>query len=395
MGSDPTTPNSAANREAGSDPESAAGLRVRDDAPDDGRSPQQSADLVASRLPSIVIASSGMATGGRVHDDPSSPIYWFRWSCYVLPRDRRQAGSHPAGRRERAVPARRRLESEFQEIADGRRCKAMHTTLARMVEGTHRPAEEHRLARHLKRCHSCRHRAPVLGLQPTSTLGALRDKAAAPASRSHGSSAARAATAAASQDCSQQARTRLRSRSAPRPSWQRRRWWVREARNSGVERSGGIARRLGESVTRSSNPTLVRGESQRGIGGPATDGERAGERQTSGRRPSGPAGGRAGGSDDRSKPSGGSTPRGRVTAAPACPTRRAAPVGARHRTPPSDSGATPSGPGAGAATGDHPARAGPDAAGGELPVPDTGVPLVDGATGGVQDLTDGLQNSLP
>ena len=29
-------------------------------------SPQQSADLVASRKPSIVIASSGMATGGRV-----------------------------------------------------------------------------------------------------------------------------------------------------------------------------------------------------------------------------------------------------------------------------------------------------------------------------------------
>ena len=29
-------------------------------------SPQQSADLVASRQPAIVIASSGMATGGRV-----------------------------------------------------------------------------------------------------------------------------------------------------------------------------------------------------------------------------------------------------------------------------------------------------------------------------------------
>jgi len=28
-------------------------------------------------------------------------------------------------------------------------------------------------------------------------------------------------------------------------------------------------------------------------------------------------------------------------------------------------------------------------------VPDTGVPAVDGATGGVQDLADGLQNSLP
>ena len=28
-------------------------------------------------------------------------------------------------------------------------------------------------------------------------------------------------------------------------------------------------------------------------------------------------------------------------------------------------------------------------------VPDTGVPAVDGATQGVQDLADGLQNSLP
>ena len=75
--------------------------------------------------------------------------------------------------------ARRRLESEYQEIADGRRCQAMRTTLARMVEGTHRAAEEHRLARHIKRCHSCRHRARVLGLHPRSTLGTLRDKAAA------------------------------------------------------------------------------------------------------------------------------------------------------------------------------------------------------------------------
>jgi metallo-beta-lactamase family protein len=38
-------------------------------------SPQQSADLVASRIPSIVIASSGMATGGRVlrHLDATLP----------------------------------------------------------------------------------------------------------------------------------------------------------------------------------------------------------------------------------------------------------------------------------------------------------------------------------
>ncbi|MGH3340232.1 MAG: hypothetical protein ACRDPL_15600, partial [Propionibacteriaceae bacterium] len=31
----------------------------------------------------------------------------------------------------------------------------------------------------------------------------------------------------------------------------------------------------------------------------------------------------------------------------------------------------------------------------EVQVPDTGVPIVDGATQGVQDLNDGLQNSLP
>src|SRR5919112_1226397 len=75
--------------------------------------------------------------------------------------------------------ARRRLESEYEEIADGRRCKAMRATLTRMVEGTHRGTEEHRLARHVKRCHSCRHRARVLGIEPQSATAALREKAAA------------------------------------------------------------------------------------------------------------------------------------------------------------------------------------------------------------------------
>ena len=75
--------------------------------------------------------------------------------------------------------ARRRLETEYEEIADGRRCKAMRGTLARMVEGTHRAAEEHRLARHVKRCHSCRHRARVLGIRPQTAIGTLREKAAA------------------------------------------------------------------------------------------------------------------------------------------------------------------------------------------------------------------------
>jgi len=76
MGSDPSPSNSPANR----DPRGQTPNRRRVSAFATTRlvtvsSPQQSADLVASRIPSIVIASSGMATGGRVlrHLDATLP----------------------------------------------------------------------------------------------------------------------------------------------------------------------------------------------------------------------------------------------------------------------------------------------------------------------------------
>jgi metallo-beta-lactamase family protein len=76
MGSDPTTPNSPANREGrGQTPNRRRVSAFATTRLVTVSSPQQSADLVASRIPSIVIASSGMATGGRVlrHLDATLP----------------------------------------------------------------------------------------------------------------------------------------------------------------------------------------------------------------------------------------------------------------------------------------------------------------------------------
>jgi RNA polymerase sigma factor (sigma-70 family) len=75
--------------------------------------------------------------------------------------------------------ARRRLESEYSELSEGRRCEAMADTIARIARGVQRGTEEQRLARHARRCHSCRRRARELGIEPLSALGALRQKAAA------------------------------------------------------------------------------------------------------------------------------------------------------------------------------------------------------------------------
>ena len=75
--------------------------------------------------------------------------------------------------------ARRRLESEYEELSEGRRCEAMAATIARIAAGVQRGTEEQRLARHARRCHSCRRHARELGIEPLSALGALRQKAAA------------------------------------------------------------------------------------------------------------------------------------------------------------------------------------------------------------------------
>ena len=291
--------------------------------------------------------------------------------------------------------ARRRLESEYQEIADGRRCQAMRTTLARMVEGTHRAAEEHRLARHLKRCHSCRHRARVLGLHPRSTLGTLRDKAAAllpfpwlfrRSGGDGGGITGLFSTGANAAPLAERAAALVAAAAL--------------VGAGGAAISGGALRgdraATGGERHAVEQSTLVRVESQRGIAGPATDGERAGRRQTSGRTVSGPAGGRAGGSDESSKPSGGGStpqrssdgagsglpnPTDALPSAPDTPTPPSAPAPRLQVQVP-----------------ELPPVITPPEQGQTLPrvnVPDTGVPLVDGATGGVQDLTDGLQNSLP
>jgi RNA polymerase sigma factor (sigma-70 family) len=75
--------------------------------------------------------------------------------------------------------ARRRLESEYADISEGRRCTAMRTVMARMAEGLRDKRDEGRLARHARRCHVCRRRARELGVEPLAPLSGIRRKAAA------------------------------------------------------------------------------------------------------------------------------------------------------------------------------------------------------------------------
>jgi RNA polymerase sigma factor (sigma-70 family) len=75
--------------------------------------------------------------------------------------------------------ARRRLESEYADISEGRRCVAMRGVMARMAEGVDNRRDQGRLARHARRCHVCRRRARELGLELLPPLSGLRRKAAA------------------------------------------------------------------------------------------------------------------------------------------------------------------------------------------------------------------------
>ena len=75
--------------------------------------------------------------------------------------------------------ARRRLESEYEELSEGRRCAGMRTTIARLAEGVGGNADEGRLARHARRCSLCRRRARELGVEPLTTLERVRSKIAA------------------------------------------------------------------------------------------------------------------------------------------------------------------------------------------------------------------------
>jgi RNA polymerase sigma factor (sigma-70 family) len=74
--------------------------------------------------------------------------------------------------------ARRRLESEYADISEGRRCVAMRAVIARLAEGLRDRRDEGRLARHARRCHVCRRRARELGVEPLAPLRGLRRVAA-------------------------------------------------------------------------------------------------------------------------------------------------------------------------------------------------------------------------
>jgi RNA polymerase sigma factor (sigma-70 family) len=75
--------------------------------------------------------------------------------------------------------ARRRLESEYADISEGRRCLAMRGVIARISEGAGGKREVGRLARHARRCHVCRRRARELGVDPLPRLSGIAGKAAA------------------------------------------------------------------------------------------------------------------------------------------------------------------------------------------------------------------------
>ncbi len=90
-----------------------------------------------------------------------------------------EARPHAPGRRERALPRPPPARERVRRALGGPplRSDGGH-------DRAHRPGraarqEEHRLARHARRCRSCRRRARELGIEPLSALGALRKKAAA------------------------------------------------------------------------------------------------------------------------------------------------------------------------------------------------------------------------
>jgi RNA polymerase sigma factor (sigma-70 family) len=189
--------------------------------------------------------------------------------------------------------ARRRLESEYEELSEGRRCEAMAATITRIAQGVQRGGEEQRLARHARRCHSCRRRARELGIEPLSALGALRQKAAALLPlpwllrRSGGDGSGLAGF--------------FGSGAGAAPLAERAAALVAVAALAGA---GGAA--LGTGTLRgdreaagggrvaAERSVAGTGEQKRGATGAVTGGERRDSRQAPGRRASGPAGGRAG-----------------------------------------------------------------------------------------------------
>ncbi|HLM37712.1 MAG TPA: sigma-70 family RNA polymerase sigma factor [Gaiellaceae bacterium] len=290
--------------------------------------------------------------------------------------------------------ARRRLESEYTELSEGRRCEAMRATMARMAAGTQRGAEEHRLARHAKHCHTCRKLARELGIEPLTTLGALRRKAAAllpipwlfrRSGGDGGGITGLFSTGANAAPLAERAAALVAAVA------------LVGAGGAALERGAlrGDRATAGEDRHAIGHSAPVSRESQHRTAGPATDGERPGARRPSGRRASGPAGGGAGGSRESSETvSGDSTtpqaPSGGSQSGPSSPTSSLPSLPDTSSTPTQPSPdeielSVPQVPGVTA-----PTETGVGLP--EVEVPTTGVPVVDETADGV---TDGLPDPLP
>jgi RNA polymerase sigma factor (sigma-70 family) len=280
--------------------------------------------------------------------------------------------------------ARRRLESEYTELSEGRRCEAMRQTMMRMAAGTHKGAEEHRLARHARRCHDCRRRAREMGIEPLTTLGTLRQKAAAllpipwlfrRSGDDGGVITGLFSTGANAAPLAERAAALVAAAAL--------------VGAGGAALGGGALRgdraTAGEDRPAATHSTTVTGESQRGTAGPATDGERAGARRASGRK-AGPAGGRAGGSDDslRSAPAGSGAPAG---GSPASEPAAAGDGLPKLPSPPPTT--QPAGSGGGI---DLPA---PQVTTPRVQLPGVNLPPVQVQVPSAEELTGGLQNALP
>jgi RNA polymerase sigma factor (sigma-70 family) len=281
--------------------------------------------------------------------------------------------------------ARRRLESEYAELSEGRRCEAMRQIMMRMAAGTHKGAEEHRLARHAKRCHDCRRRAREMGVEPLTTLGTLRQKAAAllpipwlfRRSGDGGTITGLFSTGANAAPLAERAAALVAAAALVGAGG--------AALGSGALR--GDREAAGEDRPAAEHSTKGTGESQRGTAGHATDGERAGARRASERR-AGPAGGRAGGSGDQLKQApAGSEPAAGGSGGSGGPVPTD-PTGSAPKLP--EAPAPPSVPDTGGAELNTPKIALPED--GPLPVE---VPPVNIEVPSADDVTGGLQNPLP
>jgi RNA polymerase sigma factor (sigma-70 family) len=74
--------------------------------------------------------------------------------------------------------ARRRLEREYEELSEGRRCESMGAVIGRLAEGMHSASDELSLSRHARRCSACRRRARELGVEPLSRRSRVPSRAA-------------------------------------------------------------------------------------------------------------------------------------------------------------------------------------------------------------------------